>query len=307
MKISVISPVYKSPNSLAELVSKIIKALNEITSSYEIILVDDGCPLGSWEIVQELCLNNDKIKGIKLSRNFGQYYATTAGMDIATGDWVVIIDCDLQDEPGEIVNLYKHAVNESLDIVVAARRNRQDRFLKKFFSKNFYRTLSFLSGLKFDYEIANYGIYHRKVINAMNSMREPLRFFPGQVKWVGFKSDSLVVKHNERPYGSSAYSISKLLDLALNVIIGYSNKPLKIIIKLGFAMIFVSLIIILKSVYEWFLGYNMFEGYTTLIISIWLLCGLLMATLGVVGVYIGKIFEGIKNRPLYFVDDRINL
>jgi len=307
MKISVISPVYKSPNSLEELVFRIIKSLEEITDSYEIILIDDGCPLNSWKHIRELCAKNDRIKGIKLSRNFGQYYATTAGMDISKGDWVVIIDCDLQDEPSEIVNLYNHAISGGYDIVLAARRNRQDRFIKKFLSRNFYKTLSFLSGLKFDYEIANYGIYRRKVIDSMNSMREPLRFFPGQVKWVGFKSDSIVVKHNERPYGSSAYSISKLLELAFNVIIGYSNKPLKIIIKLGFVMIFVSVVIILKSIYEWLLGVNMFEGYTTLIISIWFLCGLLMATLGVVGIYIGKIFEGIKNRPLYFVDERLNL
>lgn len=303
--ISIVSPVYNAEKILSELVLRIETSVEKITSDYEIILVEDCGPDKSWEKIEELSLNKPYLKGIKLSRNFGQHYAITCGLDHAKGEWIVVMDCDLQDQPEEICNLYAKA-KEGYDIVFARRAIRNDTFFKKLSSLIFYRVFSYLSGVKQDGSIANFGIYSKKSINSVNKMRETMRAFSPMIKWVGFKSVAIDVKHSKRFDGSSSYNISKLLNLALDIAIAYSDKPLKLTIKLGLFISSFSFIFAFVSVIRYFLGYIDISGYASLIVSIWMLSGIIIFIMGILGLYISKIFEGVKKRPLYLIDNHLN-
>jgi polyisoprenyl-phosphate glycosyltransferase len=305
IKLSIISPVYKGEKMIYELVSRIENSIQSITASYEIILVEDCGGDNSWNVIEKISQNNINIKGIKLSRNFGQHYAITCGLDHAKGEWVVVMDCDLQDRPEEIPNLYKKAI-EGYDIVLAQRFNRQDKFFKKLFSRIFYRTLGYLTGSEQDETVANFGIYHQKVIKQLVLMRESIRYFPTMVKWVGFKVAKIQVEHAEREIGSSNYNFKRLINLALDIILAYSDKPLRITIKLGFGISLVSLLMAFFIIIKWLSGGIIVLGYTSLIISVWFLSGCILTTLGIVGLYIGKTFEGVKKRPIYIIDRIIN-
>jgi dolichol-phosphate mannosyltransferase len=304
--ISIVSPVYRAELILPELVSRISKAIESITNNYEIILVEDDGPDQSWAVIEELAKDRPFLKGIKLSRNFGQHYAITCGLDHAKGDWVVVMDCDLQDRPEEIMNLYSKAL-EGYDVVLASREQRQDKYVKKLFSKLFYRTLGYLTGSEQDETIANFGIYERQVIAAVVSMRESIRYFPTMIKWVGFKQTKLNVKHSARADGDSSYNFKKLLNLALDIILAFSDKPIRLVIKLGLLISLCSLVIALYYIVKWLNGGVVVVGYTSLIVSVWLLSGFTISTLGVIGLYLGKTFEGVKQRPIYLKSKTINL
>lgn len=305
MKISVVSPVFKAENTIDELVNRIVHNLEEITKDYEIILVEDGGNDQSWFKIQNIARVNKKVKGIKLSRNFGQHFAITAGLDQAQGDWVIVMDCDLQDKPEEFKKLV-NKTNEGFEVVFACRSNRKDTFLKKLFSKWFYRILSYLTDYKHDETIANFGIYHRKVIKAIVSMREQVRFFPAMVMWVGFSSSKVQVEHGNRFEGKSSYNIMSLFKLAINIILAYSEKPIRLLIKCGMGISFFSFLVALFYIYKWSIGKIEVLGFTTMIVSIWFLSGVIMASLGLVGLYVGKTFEGIRNRPLYIIKETAN-
>jgi dolichol-phosphate mannosyltransferase len=303
--ISVVSPVYKAYNIVDELVIQLIKSLEKITPNYEIILVDDGCPDNSWIKISENCKLNNKIKGVKLSRNFGQHHAITAGLDQAIGEWVVVMDCDLQDRPEEIINLYEKT-KHGFDIVLAQRIIRHDSFYKKMSSKLFYRTFAYLTNTPQDESIANFGIYHSKVIKAINSMRESSRAFPTMVKWVGFNKTSIPVQHAERFSGTTTYNWKKLINLAIDIIISYSDKPLKLAIKTGFLISFFSLLFAVFIFIAYLTDYITVSGYTSVIMSIWFLSGLIIFIIGLVGLYMGKTFDSVKNRPIYIIDKSLN-
>lgn len=300
MKISIVSPVYKAEKIIDQLVNRIMNALEPITADYEIILVDDGCPENSWKKIDQLAMDNVKIKGIKLSRNFGQHYAITAGLDHAIGEWVVVMDCDLQDRPEEIINLYNKAL-EGYDIVLARRSQRIDGFFKKATSKLFYYIFSYLTDTKQDSAVANFGIYKREVIEAIKLMKDYYRVFPILVQWVGFNKSYMDVEHSPRFEGKSSYTTIKLLQLAFDMIISFSEKPLRIGMKLG---LIVSVFSILLSVYYliWYLTGNILvPGYASLAILISFSTGLIITFLGLVGAYVGKISLQVKQRPNYII------
>lgn len=302
MHLSIISPVYRAENVLDELVSR-IKASAPV-KEFEIILVDDDSPDNSWQKIEQLASIHPEIRGIKLSRNFGQHYAITAGLDAAKGEWVVVMDCDLQDRPEEIPDLIAKA-SEGYDVVLARRTNRQDNFLKRLSSKIFYRTLAWLTGSDQDETIGNFGIYHRKVIVQIVGMRESIRYFPTMVKWVGFRQTTLDVVHAEREEGSSNYNFKKLFNLALDIMLAYSDKPIRLTVKLGMLVALTGFLFALYTFYKYLHGDIIVAGYASLIISLWMLSGFLLITLGMVGLYIGKTFEGVKNRPIYIVEKKI--
>lgn len=305
MKLSVVSPVYRAEKDLEELVTRIKNAIPSDISILEIILVDDFSPDNSWKEIERLAKLHPEILGIKLSRNFGQHYAITAGLDHVTGDYIVVMDCDLQDKPEEISKLFQKS-KEGFDIVLARRFNRQDSFLKKFFSKLFYKTLGYLTGSKQDETVANYGLYKRNVINEVCNLRESIRYFPTMVKWVGFKTAYVDVEHASRQQGESNYNLKKMLNLALDIILAFSDKPLRLIIKLGMSIAFVSILMAIYAIYNKITGEVSVSGYASLITSIWFLSGCILITLGVIGLYVGKIFEGVKNRPIYIVEKKVN-
>lgn len=299
MILSIVSPIYRAENTLEELVFRIKKAVP--ASEMEIILVDDGSPDNSWIKIEELAATHPEIKGIKLSRNFGQHYAITAGLDASLGEWVVVMDCDLQDQPEEIPSFLEKAL-EGYDVVLGKRKNRRDGFLKRLSSKLFYRTLAWLTGSHQDERIANFGIYHRNVINEIIRMRESIRYFPTMVKWVGFRQTSMEVVHAKREEGSSNYNFGKLFNLALDIMLAYSDKPIRLTVKLGFGIAFSGFLFALFTFFKYLNGEIIVAGYASLIISIWVLTGFILITLGMVGLYVGKTFEGVKNRPVYIIE-----
>jgi len=306
MLLSIVVPVYSCKSTLEALVSRLRNTLTSISPSFEIILVEDGCPSCSWHEIVSLAEKYSCIKGLKLSRNFGQHEAITAGLVHASGEWVVVMDCDLQDRPEEIVRLYEKA-QEGFDIVYARRRDRQDSFLKKLSSRIFYFVLGYLTDTKIDASVANFGIYHRRVIQAVLQMKESLRYFPVMVRWVGFHSTHIDVEHNERFSGDTSYSLIKLLRLSLGVMVSFSDKPLHIIVTTGCLVSLVSalsaLVIFIKALIN---GFPV-EGWASLMISIWFIGGVVMAMVGVVGVYVGKSFDEAKKRPTYIVDTKTNM
>ncbi len=303
--ISIVSPVYKAEKTLVELILQVEKEIVKITDSYEIILVNDHSPDDSWQVIKNLCEKSEKIIGIKLSKNFGQHYAITAGLDSCSGEWVYVMDCDLQDRPDQMIKLY-HKAMEGYDVVQGRRAGRKDSFFKRTFSKFFYKILAYLSGYSQDSTIANYGIYNKKVIKSIVSMRESIRFFPTMVAWVGYKKTSIEIEHSERLEGKSSYTFKKLFNLALDIVLAYSDKPLRLIVQLGLLTSFSSFLFLLYNLYQYLSGKILVLGYMSLIVSIWFLSGLLMLMLGVVGLYVGKTFESAKKRPIYIVESKIN-
>ena len=291
---------------LADLVYRTAESLSTITNDYEIILVNDASPDNSWAEIVNQCENNPKVKGINLSRNFGQHNAISAGLRFASGDWIVVMDCDLQDRPEEIPNLYRKA-QEGFDIVYARRAVRKDGFLKKSTSALFYRVFRDLSGVQSDKAIANFGIYNKRVIDEFNKMPEHTRFFPSQIKYLGFNDAAIDIEHGERLEGKSSYSLAKRFKLGSEVIISNSNKPLRFAVGLGFCMSAISFLLALYNVIAKWTGVIQVPGYTTTVFSIWFVGGLLLFVMGIMGLYIGRIYDQVKGRQFFIIKDRVNL
>ena len=304
--LSIVSPVYRAENIVEELVKQVKENVSVITDNYEIILVNDASPDNSWAKIAGECAKDPRVKGINLSRNFGQHYAITAGLSYAKGEWVVVMDCDLQDRPDEIPNLYKKA-QEGWDSVFAQRTIRTDGFLKKTLSKNFYKLFSYLTDTKQDPSVANFGIYNRCVIDAILSMNDQIRFFPTMVQWVGFRKHYLPVQHAERFEGKSTYNFKGLFRLALNTILAFSDKPLRLTAKFGFGIALFTFLLSIVYFSLYLTGHIKVIGFTSFILSMWFLSGIIMMTLGMIGIYIGKVFEKVKERPTFIVSDSKNL
>ena len=301
-KISIVIPVYGCSESLSALYDRLKKTLLSITNNYEIIMINDASPDNPWDNIVNLSKKDNRVKGINFSKNFGQHYAITAGLNSATGDWIVVMDCDLQDKPEEIIKLYRKA-QEGYDIVFGQRKMRQDSFLKRAGSKMFYALLSYLTRTYQDPSVANFGIYRKKTIDAVLSMNDKLKYFPVMIRWVGFKSCSIEIEHAARDRGESSYSLSALLSLSIDIMLSFSDKPLKLAVKLGFIISTISfifsLIILFKALV---LGYIV-PGWASTMMSIWFLGGLIIMVLGIVGIYIGKTFNQTKDRPVYIIKD----
>lgn len=303
--LSIVSPVYKAERIVPELVRRIVESVKTVTEDYEVILVCDGSPDNSWLAIKEECAKNEKVKGVNLSRNFGQHYAITAGMRYAKGEWVVLMDCDLQDPPEEIPRLHAKAL-EGYDIVQSRRIHRKDGFFKRMSSVAFHVVFDWFSGMKTDNTISNLGIYSHKVIDAFNEMQETSRSFGTLLSYVGFKRCTIDVEHSDRFEGKSSYSFRKLMKLMFDITISNSNKPLRIITGIGFSFSLLAFLLALYNVLAYFWGINNLQGFTTTVFSIWFMGGMLMMVLGVLGLYIGKIFNQVKQRPLFIVDELIN-
>jgi len=302
--ISIVSPVYRAEKILPILVSEINLVMERIGEDYEIILVDDRSPDNSWEVMKVLSSQNPKIKSIRLSRNFGQHSAIFAGLTKTKGDWVVVMDCDMQDQPKEIAKLYKKAL-EGYDIVLGQRENRKDKFLKKLTSKLFYKVFNYLSGANFDNNVANFGVYHQKTIKSILDMGDYVKFFSLFINWIGFKSVSIPIEHGEREEGKSTYSVGRLFKQAFNVIISFSDKPLRLFINFGLSISVLSFIVGIYYLYLALTGKIAQPGFSSLILSIWFLSGIIISCIGIVGVYLGKTFDQAKGRPTFIIDEEV--
>jgi dolichol-phosphate mannosyltransferase len=299
--ISVVSPVYLGERLVEPLVQRLREQIAPISEDFEIILVEDGSPDSSWTAIERVSGHEPRVRGIKLSRNFGQHRAITAGLDHTRGEWVVVMDCDLQDRPEEIPALYQRA-QDGYDVVLARRALRQDNAFKRVSSAMFYRVLSYLTGVEQDPLVANFGMYSQRVIRVLTEdMRENIRFFPMMVRWLGFNVTSIEVTHGESARGQSSYTLGKLLDLAFNIMLTFSDKPLRLTVRLGLIITAAAFVYGLYAIYQMLNGKIEVMGWTSIIVSVWFLAGFIIFVLGVIGLYLGRTFEEVKGRPIYVV------
>lgn len=299
--LSVVIPVYACSECLPELHRRLAASLAEVSEDYEIILVNDASPDDSWEQMQKLSRKDSRVKGINLSRNFGQHFAIAAGLDYATGDWVVVMDCDLQDRPEEIPRLYRK-VQEDFDMVVGVRSNRQDSFLKKLMSRLFFRVFAYFTKSPINNRIGSFGIYSQKVIRSIRQFKEQNRSFGLFAIWVGFQRGELEVEHAKRASGRSSYSFGALVRLAVDSIIAHSDRLLRFAVRLGFFLSSCSLLYSLWLVVTYFVLARPIPGWTSVMVSIYFTTGLVIGVVGIVGLYVGKIFDEVKGRPLYIIE-----
>lgn len=298
--LSVVIPVYRAEDCVRELYRRLKKTLASITPRHEIIMVEDCGGDRSWDILRELAAKDRRLKIIQLTRNFGQHYAITAGVDHCDGDWVVVMDCDLQDQPEEIPKLYQKAL-EGHEVVLARRADRQDAFLKKLTSRIFYKVFESLSGMPYDGEVGNFRIFSRGVADRFREMRENLRFFGGLMQWIGFPAARVDVRHAERYAGKTTYTYRKLFALGVETVIAYSDKPLRVAVQLGFLMALAAFLSGGCIIYQAVANHAPVTGWGSLMVSLYFIGGLIIAILGIIGIYLGKTFNETKKRPLYVV------
>lgn len=305
MDFSVVVPVYGCRDALPELHRRLVETLERMGKSFELIFVDDHDKQNSWEEIFRICQQDKRVRGIKLSRNFGQIRAITAGLDNAKGDWIVVMDCDLQDRPESIPELYGKAC-EGFDVVFAKRVDRKDSALTKFLSKSFYKVYEYFTDGTYDASLCNFSISRRIVIQNYCKLREHNRGYTMFIKWLGFRQTAIELVGDERFSGSSSYSFSKKMNMAFELITAQSNKPLQLSIRIGFVISLIAFAFLTYTVLRQLLFNDGAAGWTSLIASIYLMGGIILAAIGIVGLYVGNIFTEVKNRPLYVIEEDVN-
>ena len=303
--LSVVVPLNNEEDIVLELATRLKNVLEKIGESYEIILVDDGSLDSTWNILSALAIKESNIKGIKLSRNFGQHRAITAGLEKAIGKWNVVMDGDLQDRPEVIPDLLDEAL-KGFEIVFVSRKDRPENLLYLFFQSIFYTILNKISGIRMDNAQANYSIISEKVRNAFLSIPEQIRFYSSSINWLGFKRSKIIASHGRRFNGKTSYSIKSRFKLAFDIIFSYSNRPLKLGISLGFIFSATSFVSLLIIIFRYFVFGFTVTGWTSLIIAITFSTGSILLMLGISGLYLGRIFEEVKRRPIFVVEEEIN-
>ena len=304
MDISVVIPVYGCRAALTELYRRLVESVSKITNEFEIILVNDNCPQNSWEVIEELCANDKRVKGIELSRNFGQMRAILAGLDYAVGEWIVVMDCDLQDRPEEIVRLYEKAM-EGYDVVFARRKERRDNPIKVFLANQFYKVYRFATEGNYDGAVCNFSIVKKNVIGNYCRMREQHRGYVMYIRWLGFRQTIIDVEHDARYEGKSSYSLKKRIDMAIELLTSQSDKILKLFVSFGFVMSISAFFAIIGLIIYHYTA-QVAVGWTSLIATNVLIGGIIIVVIGIVGIYVGNIFMQTKDRPLYVIRQMLN-
>ncbi|MDO4537701.1 MAG: glycosyltransferase family 2 protein [Coriobacteriales bacterium] len=306
MDISVVVPVYGCPEALPELYQRLTDTLSALVDSYEIILVDDRCPKNSWQGIRALAEKDSHVVGIHLARNTGQSRAITCGLDNARGNWAVVMDCDCQDPPEAIPDLYAKALSDHKDIVFARRVGRKDSRITLALSHAYYRLYSHLADAEVDPSIGNFSIASRRAYQAYLSMREQARDYSLFMSWLGFDQGAIDIEPEERFAGESSYTFGKKISLAIETITSHSKKPLTLAVKLGFAMAVVSFIMLVVLVIHHLLDTDVPVGWASMIASVFFVGGMTIAVVGMVGIYVGNTFIEARERPLYQIQDKIN-
>lgn len=299
--ITVLSPVYGCRDCLVSLVERVRAAFEETGFAWELILVDDRGPDEPWPLICELAAEDERVRGVRLARNHGQHLAIWAGLEAARGDWVAVVDCDLQDDPAAIPALYERAITESADAVIVERGSWSDSWFRRFASNTFYRLVDVLGGIKLQ-NTGNFGLYSRKVVDSLVMFREQEVFLPMMVALTGLKSTTHQINRSERAAGRSSYSFLKLVRMAAEIIVRFSDRPLKLSVVVGFAFSAISASISLFLLIAWLFGAFTVPGWTSTILSVWFLSGMIMATLGVHGFYLGRVFAEVKARPRIVIE-----
>lgn len=295
---SIILPAFNEEKNIILSYNKIINILQDENIDFEIIYINDGSTDDTWNEIMKL--NDPRCKGISFSRNFGKEAAIEAGLKTAVGDCAVIMDCDMQHPPEKIIEMLE-LWKQGYDVIEGIKIHRgKENPIYKFFSKVFYSTLSKVTGMNLK-NTSDFKLLDRKVIDELNSLTEKKRFFRALSYWVGFKQTTIHYEVNERIEGTSKWSTYSLVKYAINNIVGFTIAPLQIIMLIGSIFLLLSIVLSFRVIIQFLLGESL-EGFTTVILLLLIVGGSIMVSLGIVGMYIGKIYEEIKNRPNYIIE-----
>ena len=298
---SIVVPIYNEIGNLPELYRRIKEVLDSTDEEWELVLVDDGCTDGSTERIKELAGMDKHVRSIIFARNFGHQIAVTAGLDYARGEAIVILDADLQDPPEVVLDLIAKW-KEGYEVVYAIRAEREgESWFKLWTASLFYRIIFRITDVKFPLDTGDFRLLDRKVVNVMNSMRERHRFLRGMSAWVGFKQIGVEYKRAARHTGETKYPFRKMLRLALNAVTGFSYFPLQVATYIGFFAAGIAILAIPIVVYMRMTGSQAFYGQATTLIAVLFLGGVQLISLGILGEYIGRLYDEAKGRPLYIV------
>jgi len=305
MKISVVTPSYRCSGCLVELCHRLETVLLSLTNEYEIIIVNDCSPDNDWEVISKLANEHHHIIGVDLSRNFGHQAAVTAGLELASGDVIVIMDADLQDPPEvliDMVNKYK----EGFDIVYAVRKLRKsETIFKRISAKIFYRLLNKLSEVKIPLDSGDFRLLSKRANDELKKLKENNRFIRGLTSWIGFPQVGIEYIRDPRFSGKSTYTLIKLIKFSIDGMTSFSKKPLTMSIYFGFFMSLVGFLYAIYAIIGKFIYNQNPSGWTTLIVALFITSGIQMIMLGVVGLYLGRIYDEAKGRPLFIVKNII--
>lgn len=300
---SVVAPLFNEAGNLQALYDRLAPVLDRLAERrWELILVDDGSSDESWTIAQALHAADPRVRGLRFSRNFGHHYALAAGLDYARGDRVVTMDSDLQDQPEEIPKLAAK-LDEGFDLVYAERLSRRHSFVKRTTSALFMRLMRYLADVPHPITGAVFRMMSRRFVNELCRLRERHRLFTGLTAWVGFKQTSVAVVHGERYAGETKYGLGKMLKLAADTVTAFSAKPLYFVLYLGGAVSAGALLFGISVIVRYYLWGFSTQGWASLMTAVTFFSGLILFTLGAIGQYIARIFEQMKDRPIYIVDE----
>ncbi len=300
--LSVVVPVFNEEAIVPELVRRLVEACNKITDSHEIILVNDGSRDTTLLKLKDACEGNPKVHYISFSRNFGHQMAITAGMNYAVGDAIVTIDGDLQDPPELIADMYREFLNGN-KVVYAKRKTRKgEPWLRLKAITTFYSLLAKITSFEMPQNVGDFRLISRDVLEHLKKMKEQDKYLRGQIAWMGYKSTYVLYDRDERMAGESKYPFKKLLRLATNGITGFSDWPLKMVTRIGFVVCIISFLLIVYALSSYFFGNHYVPGWASLIVSITFLGGVQLLSIGIIGEYISRINNNVRDRPLYVVD-----
>lgn len=305
--ISVVVPMYFEEQVVHECYKRLSKVLNEAKYDYEIIFVNDGSEDNTLELLSALAKEDQRVRVLDFSRNFGHQIAVTAGINHSSGDAVVVIDADLQDPP-ELINEMIKKWEEGYDVIYAKRRKRDgESKFKLITARMFYRVLDNLTSIRIPVDTGDFRLMDRKVVEVLNVMDEKNRFIRGMVSWLGFKQIPIEFDRKERFAGETKYPLKKMIKFALDGIISFSTKPLKYAAYLGFFSVLISILIIAYTLVMKIAGSeSVVSGWASIMILVSFLGGVQLLSISILGEYIGRIYDESKNRPLYIVREKIN-
>lgn len=306
MTLSVVIPVFNEEANIQVLFERLAKTLQPLElKGAELLFVDDGSDDSTLEKIKQLPSSEMlAVRFIELSRNFGHQVAVTAGLDNSSGDRVVIIDADLQDPP-ELIPGMLNKMNEGYDVVYARRKNRKgESWLKRSTAKWFYRLLSNITSIDIPLDTGDFRVITKRVVEVLKQMPEREKFLRGQIAWVGFRQTYVEYDRDQRNAGDTGYTWKRMFGLALDGITAFSNFPLKVATISGFIMSFVSFLLMLYALYSRFVLKVYEPGWTSLMLSVLFIGGIQLVAIGIIGEYIGRIGNNVKQRPLYVIKDK---
>ena len=303
MEISIVVPLYNEEKNIRLMHDRLVSSILKISSNFEIIYVNDGSNDNSFLELLKLSNEDERVKYINFSRNFGHQIAVTAGLDYSKGAAVVIIDGDLQDPPEVIPEMYA-MYKEGFEVVYGQRLIRKgESFLKKITAKYFYRILKKITNINIPVDTGDFRLIDRKIVNDLKNMPEQNKFLRGQIAWLGYRQTSIFFERDERKFGETGYPFSKMLKFALDGITGFSDVPLQFVTKTGIFISFISFLVILYAIFSHFILERTITGWTSLIISSMFIGGVQLISVGIIGEYISRINKNVQNRPLYIVSE----